>query len=238
MSLQQVYVDFACFGKGVNGTTGMDGKAFSKFCKDCKLINSKFSATDVDLIFANTKVKPKAERKISYEQFLVALELIAAKKGCTMDSLTSSIQSTNGPSTNNTQKVDESGIVSKMTDASLYTGAHKSRFDEEGKGKGLEGRDSIPKGTGSPSSPISPKSPSKPSTPLSNPPTVTKTQTSSGIFARLTDTSKYTGAHKQRFDEDGKGRGAAGRDIGGNGTGTQGGRVGDLSSMTRTYLNK
>uniref|UniRef100_A0A0G4HL52 Doublecortin domain-containing protein n=1 Tax=Chromera velia CCMP2878 TaxID=1169474 RepID=A0A0G4HL52_9ALVE len=31
-------------------------------------------------------------------------------------------------------------------------------------------------------------------------------------LARLTDTSKYTGAHKQRFDEDGKGRGLAGRE--------------------------
>jgi hypothetical protein len=28
---------------------------------------------------------------------------------------------------------------------------------------------------------------------------------------RLTDVSKYTGAHKQRFDETGKGRGIAGR---------------------------
>lgn len=35
-----------------------------------------------------------------------------------------------------------------MTDTSAYTGTHKLRFDEEGKGKGLEGRDSIPKGKG------------------------------------------------------------------------------------------
>lgn len=27
-----------------------------------------------------------------------------------------------------------------MTDASKYTGSHKERFDESGKGKGLEGR--------------------------------------------------------------------------------------------------
>lgn len=35
-----------------------------------------------------------------------------------------------------------------MTDTSKYTGSHKHRFDEEGKGRGLEGRDSIPKGKG------------------------------------------------------------------------------------------
>ena len=32
------------------------------------------------------------------------------------------------------------------------------------------------------------------------------------IVARLTDTSKYTGTHKHRFDDDGKGRGILGRD--------------------------
>ena len=35
-----------------------------------------------------------------------------------------------------------------MTDTSKYTGSHKLRFDEEGKGKGLEGRDSLVKGKG------------------------------------------------------------------------------------------
>ena len=36
-----------------------------------------------------------------------------------------------------------------MTDTSLYTGSHKLRFDEEGKGRGLEGRDTAYKGKGS-----------------------------------------------------------------------------------------
>lgn len=33
-----------------------------------------------------------------------------------------------------------------------------------------------------------------------------------GAVARLTDHTKYTGSHKQRFDESGKGRGKAGRE--------------------------
>lgn len=36
----------------------------------------------------------------------------------------------------------------KLTDASMYTGAHKERFDEEGHGKGLAGRDSVATGGG------------------------------------------------------------------------------------------
>jgi len=33
----------------------------------------------------------------------------------------------------------------------------------------------------------------------------------SAAVDRLTDTSKYTGSHKERFDDEGKGKGAAGR---------------------------
>ena len=33
----------------------------------------------------------------------------------------------------------------------------------------------------------------------------------SSAVERLTDTSKYTGSHKERFDESGKGKGVAGR---------------------------
>jgi len=33
----------------------------------------------------------------------------------------------------------------------------------------------------------------------------------SGAVDRLTDTSKYTGSHKERFDDEGRGKGIAGR---------------------------
>lgn len=39
--------------------------------------------------------------------------------------------------------------VDRMTDASHYTGTHKERFDESGKGRGMAGRDSNAKGRGS-----------------------------------------------------------------------------------------
>lgn len=46
------------------------------------------------------------------------------------------------------QKPDSSSLVDRMTDTSKYTGTHKQRFDESGKGRGLEGRDSVAKGEG------------------------------------------------------------------------------------------
>lgn len=55
------------------------------------------------------------------------------------------------------------------------------------------------------------------------------------IFDRLTDASQYTGAHRHRFDSDGRGRGLAGRDSvakSGGGAGVyRGGAVSDLSQI-------
>ena len=42
----------------------MEGKVFAKMAKDCKLLDKKCTATDIDLIFA--KVKDKSERRITF----------------------------------------------------------------------------------------------------------------------------------------------------------------------------
>lgn len=39
------------------------------------------------------------------------------------------------------QKATTVGGVNRLTDTSKYTGTHKERFDESGKGKGIEGRE-------------------------------------------------------------------------------------------------
>jgi hypothetical protein len=38
------------------------------------------------------------------------------------------------------QGTSKTGGVGRMTDATKYTGSHKERFDESGKGKGKDGR--------------------------------------------------------------------------------------------------
>lgn len=38
------------------------------------------------------------------------------------------------------QKPSADGVYSRLTDHTKYTGAHKERFDAEGKGKGKSGR--------------------------------------------------------------------------------------------------
>ena len=49
-SLQSVFETFA---GGKNAT--MDGKTFAKLAKDCKILDKKLTATDIDLIFAKAK---------------------------------------------------------------------------------------------------------------------------------------------------------------------------------------
>ena len=46
------------------------------------------------------------------------------------------------------QGTSKTGGVEKMTDTSQYTGAHKERFDESGKGKGAAGRTDTVENTG------------------------------------------------------------------------------------------
>lgn len=73
-SLDEVFHGFT------NGQSEMENKTLVKVCKDCGLMDAKhLTSTDIDLIFA--KVKAKGARKITFDQFLQALELIAHKKG-------------------------------------------------------------------------------------------------------------------------------------------------------------
>lgn len=46
------------------------------------------------------------------------------------------------------QKAMKVGGVDRLTDTKLYTGAHKERFDESGKGKGIEGRENVTDNSG------------------------------------------------------------------------------------------
>ena len=59
--LQEVFTSYC----GTEKT--LDGKSFAKLCKDTKLLDKKFTATDVDLLFA--KVKDKSARRITFAQF-------------------------------------------------------------------------------------------------------------------------------------------------------------------------
>jgi len=95
-----------------------DGKSFAKLCKDCKLIDNKFTSTDVDLIFA--KVVPKGQRRIAFKEFEAALAFVARKKGGSTEDIEKAVCASQGPSFNAT-KAD---YVAFHDDKSTFTGMH------------------------------------------------------------------------------------------------------------------
>ena len=96
----------------------MDGKSFAKMCKDTKLIDKKLTATDVDLIFAKSKVK--TDRRISFDQWMTALGLCAEKKGVSLEDVKASVRDSKGPVLKGTK-----AKANKLhDDKSLYTGVY------------------------------------------------------------------------------------------------------------------
>lgn len=90
-------IEMFCLFAGVQGTeTGlMDGRQFVKLLRDTKCVTKKFTATDADIIFA--QAKDKGMRKITYEQFRHALQLVADKKKISFESLVRKLVTAEGP---------------------------------------------------------------------------------------------------------------------------------------------
>ncbi|XP_026777610.2 tubulin polymerization-promoting protein family member 2 [Pangasianodon hypophthalmus] len=154
-SLAEVETAFKKFAvHGDTKATGkeMTGKNFSKLCKDCKVIDGKgVTSTDVDIIFS--KVKAKSARVITFEQFTQALAELAPKrfKGKSQEEaqqLLYGLIAGKEPANVGITKVAKAGAVDRLTDSTKYTGSHKERFDDSGKGKGKAGREEIPDTSG------------------------------------------------------------------------------------------
>jgi hypothetical protein len=118
-----------------------------------------------------------------------------------------------------TDKPKKTNIFDKLTDPKQYTGAHKERFDKDGKGKGLAGRvdEVAPKDlktmVDSKSTKTGPSTTTTTTDKSKSTKVAAKVEKKDGpsIFDKLTDPKQYTGAHKERFDKDGKGKGIGGR---------------------------
>lgn len=154
-SVSDAEVSFRKFAvHGDTKATGkeMNGKNFAKLCKDCKVIDGKnVTATDVDIVFS--KVKAKTVRVVTFEQFNQALVELAPKRFRGKDqqealSLIYGLIAGKGPTNVGVTKAAKAAAVDRLTDSTKYTGSHKERFDESGKGKGKAGREERPDTSG------------------------------------------------------------------------------------------
>ncbi|CAJ1394378.1 unnamed protein product [Effrenium voratum] len=119
------------FSSYASGTGEVDGRSFTKLCKDCSLLDKSFSQTDADLIFA--RVVPKGQRKITLAEFEKALGLIAERRGCPQEDVLQRVADGAGPSLEGTK----TSAVRLHDDKNTYTGVHARG-----------GPESVPKGYG------------------------------------------------------------------------------------------
>ncbi|NWZ34765.1 TPPP3 protein, partial [Pycnonotus jocosus] len=146
-SLEESFRKFAIYGDTKATGQEMNGKNWAKLCKDCKVTDGKsVTSTDVDIVFS--KVKGKTARVINYEEFKKALEELAPKRfkdKSKEEAYEAICQLVAGkePINVGVTKAKTVGAVERLTDTSKYTGSHKERFDESGKGKGKSGRENI-----------------------------------------------------------------------------------------------
>ena len=146
----------------------MDSFRFAKLCRGAGIVEGSEAAAStnsssaepppprvppaaVDVAFS--KAKSKGRRTLTYEQFLFALQLLglemfpAEEPLGAAQRLISLVVRSGGPTSNSSVASPQTGgVFAKLTDASQYTGAHRHRFDEEGRGRGIEGRDDVPTG--------------------------------------------------------------------------------------------
>ncbi|KAI4583009.1 hypothetical protein MJG53_008222 [Ovis ammon polii x Ovis aries] len=149
---ERTFQRFAVFGESSSSGTEMNNKNFSKLCKDCGIMDGKtVTSTDVDIVFS--KVKAKNARTITFQQFQEAMKELGQKrfKGKSPDEALENIYKLmegKDPATTGVTKATTVGGVSRLTDTSKYTGTHKERFDESGKGKGIAGREDVTDNSG------------------------------------------------------------------------------------------
>ncbi|XP_031217264.1 tubulin polymerization-promoting protein family member 2 isoform X2 [Mastomys coucha] len=142
---ERAFHRFAVFGESSSSGNEITNKNFSKLCKDCGIMDGKaVTSTDVDIVFS--KVKAKNARTINFQQFKEAMKELGQKlfKGKNPDEALEDVfklMEGKDPATTGVTKATTVGGVDRLTDTSKYTGSHKERFDESGKGKGIEGRE-------------------------------------------------------------------------------------------------
>ncbi|NXU24768.1 TPPP2 protein, partial [Thalassarche chlororhynchos] len=150
--VENAFRKFAIYGDTSASGNDMTGKNFSKMCKECGVMDGKaVTSTDIDIVF--NKVKTKGARTITFAEFQQAMKELCCKrfKGKSPEE---ALQAVYGliegkePGSVGATKATKVGGVERLTDTSKYTGSHKERFDESGKGKGLAGRQDLTDNSG------------------------------------------------------------------------------------------
>ncbi|KAL0122115.1 hypothetical protein PUN28_007113 [Cardiocondyla obscurior] len=133
------------------GDTKSNGKLITlsqsdKWMKQAKVIDGKkITTTDTGIYFKKHK-----SQKLGLEQYEAFLDELAKSKKVELAEIKKKMATCGPPGvTGATSGAGKAAsTVDRLTDVTKYTGSHKQRFDETGKGKGIAGRKDIPDTSG------------------------------------------------------------------------------------------
>lgn len=136
--------NFKAFSKF--GDPKSDGKLITlsqsdKWMKQAKVIDGKkITTTDTGIYFKKHK-----STKLGIEQYKTFLDELAKSKKVELTEIKKKMANCGSPgvTTGSNTARKAASTVDRLTDVSKYTGSHKQRFDETGKGKGIAGRKDI-----------------------------------------------------------------------------------------------
>ncbi|XP_045509400.1 tubulin polymerization-promoting protein homolog [Colias croceus] len=142
--LESAFKGYAKFGNSKSDGSQITLTNIDKWLKEVGIIDGKkVSTTDTAILFQRFKSKT-----IDFKQFMIFIESLAKECKLNVDDLIGKLSKSDVPGTSRATQVENSNIVSRMTDTSKYTGSHKERFDKQGKGKGKSGREDTSANTG------------------------------------------------------------------------------------------
>ncbi|KAK2585873.1 hypothetical protein KPH14_010465 [Odynerus spinipes] len=133
------------------GDPKSDGKLITlsqsdKWMKQAKVIDGKkITTTDTGIYFKKHK-----STKLGIDQYKAFLEELAKSKKVDLTEMKNKMATCGAPGlTSGTSGAGKAAsTVDRLTDVSKYTGSHKQRFDQSGKGKGIAGRKDLPDQSG------------------------------------------------------------------------------------------
>lgn len=133
------------------GDPKSDGKLITlsqsdKWMKQAKVIDGKkITTTDTGIYFKKHK-----STKLGIDQYKAFLEELAKSKKVDLTEMKNKMANcgTPGLTSGASGAGKAASTVDRLTDVSKYTGSHKQRFDETGKGKGIAGRKDLPDQSG------------------------------------------------------------------------------------------
>ncbi|XP_026285275.1 tubulin polymerization-promoting protein homolog isoform X1 [Frankliniella occidentalis] len=131
------------------GDTKSDGKHITlsqsdKWMKQAKVIDKTITTTDTGIHFKKFKLL-----KITLSDYIKFIEDLAKARKADVEELKKKMADCGPPGvTSAVAKSKADAAVERLTDVTKYTGSHKQRFDEAGKGRGLAGRKDSKDGSG------------------------------------------------------------------------------------------